>query len=677
MAGYAQSRCGARSGAVLLALDAVYLELVLRLTTDQALFARGSAGGICTALALAMLFAALCSLFKGERAAWRASVVCAALMTVWFLFCALTYDAYKVFMPPDIILSQAGNAARDFGGNVRSTVLKSLPLILLYFLPVIAALPMPRILRRGAHSAARARGRLTLRLALSALALAAAGYLLSNCTVALRAQYASCTYDTAIKEYGAIAALVRPSAGASGTDSFSAVSVSPTPAGEEIDAADDPTASPVAEEEHEEYGLNIMDIDFAAHETSNAKLASLNEYIQRVEPTRKNEYTGLFAGKNLILITAEAFSKEVIDPERTPMLYRLATRGIVFEDFYQPAWGGSTSTGEYSFLTGLAPIDPMVMMASRSANMYFTMGNQLRRLGYSSFAYHDGSRTYYSRDLTLPNMGYDSFVGIGNGMEKGLTGGLFPESDKEMMDYTVPIYIESQPFSVYYMTISGHASYAFKSDINDMSVKNQSVTEGLDYSEPVRAYLAANQELEYALESLVGQLEDAGIADDTVIALVPDHYPYGLLPSNAWGGQTGLLEELYGAEATTCRGRDHNAAIIWSACLEDDAPITVSKPVSSIDILPTLSNLFGVEYDSRLLAGRDVFSGEEGLVFWNDGCWLTEHGYYDTHQRAFTPTEGAEAADEEYITRVSATVADRLSLSRIIENEDYYGFLFN
>lgn len=187
MAVNAQSRCGARSGAVLLAFDAVYLELVLRLTTDQTLFVRGSAGGLCTALALALLFAALCSLFKGERAAWRASVVCAALMTVWFLFCALTYDAYKVFMPPDIILSQAGNAARDFGGNVRSTVLKSLPLILLYFLPVIAALPMSRILRRGAHSAARARGRLTLRLALSVLALAAAGYLLSNCTAALRA----------------------------------------------------------------------------------------------------------------------------------------------------------------------------------------------------------------------------------------------------------------------------------------------------------------------------------------------------------------------------------------------------------------------------------------------------------------------------------------------------------
>lgn len=583
-------------------------------------------------------------------------------------------------MPPDIILSQAGNAARDFGGNVRSTVLKSLPLILLYFLPVLAALPLPRLLRRGAHSAARARGRLTLRLTAAALALAAAGYLLSNCTPALRAEYSTCTYDTAIRDYGALGALARSVTGAGKSDGFSAAApLTPTPssAPRETDGGTGGGTTGTAPAETTDYGFNVMEIDFAAHETSNARLSSLNEYIQRVEPTRKNEYTGLFKGKNLILITAEAFSKEVIDPERTPMLYRLATRGIVFEDFYQPAWGGSTSTGEYSFLTGLAPVDPMVMMSSRSSNMYFTMGNQLLRLGYNAFGYHDGTYTYYSRNLTLPNMGYPDFVGIGNGMEKGLTGGLFPESDKEMMDYTVPLYIDAQPFSVYYMTISGHASYSFKSDINDMSVKNRSVTEGLDYSEPVCAYLAANQELEYALESLVTQLENAGIADDTVIALVSDHYPYGLLPSNAWGGQTGLLEELYGSEATSCRGRDHNAAIIWSGCLENDAPIVVSKPVSSIDILPTLSNLFGVEYDSRLLAGRDVFSGEEGLVFWNDGCWLTEHGYYDTHRRAFTPAEGADAADEEYIARVGATVSDRLSLSRVIENEDYYGFLFD
>lgn len=664
----------ARVGAALLAADIVYLELMLRITTQQPFFSAGVPGGLCTALSAALLLGALCCLIRGERRAWRAELIVCAVMTVWFLFCCLTYDAYKVFMPPDIIVSQAGNAARDFGGNVVSTIVKSLPIILLYFLPLIASLVLARIAPRGAHARVPARGRLPLRLGLGAVAMLAAGLLLSNCTAALRAQYAVYTYDSAMKNYGAVAALVRsalPSGDKSTAEFSSSAALSPTPTAEP-----DPTA-PVdaAEPEETDYGENIMDIDFDAHETSKAKLKSLGEYVQSIEPTKKNRYTGMFEGKNLILITAEAFSKEVIDPERTPTLYRLATRGIVFEDFYQPAWGGSTSTGEYSFLTGLAPMDAMVMMSSRSANMYFTMGNQLKRLGYNSFGYHNGNYNYYSRNLTVPNMGYDSFVGIGNGMENGLTGGLFPESDKEMMDYTVPLYIDSQPFSVYYMTISGHASYSFKDGINDMSAKNRALTENLDYSEPIQAYLAANMELEYALDSLVTQLETAGLADDTVIAIVPDHYPYGLLPSNAWGGQTGLLEELYGHPSDTCQQRDHNAAIIWCGELEKDAAVTVSVPVSSIDILPTLSNLFGVEFDSRLLAGRDALSEQAGLVFWNDSCWVTEKGYYNTHERTFYPAEG-ESADEAYIEQMKAVVADRLNLSRIIENEDYYGFLF-
>lgn len=663
----------ARVGAALLAADMLYLELILRLTTQQPLFVPGVAGGLCTALGAAAAFAAGCCLIKREESAWRASLAVCTVMTVWFLFCCLTYDAYKVFMPPDIILSQAGNAARDFGSNVVSTIVKSLPVIILYFAPLVLAVIAAHLASRGEHARMRPRARLPVHLLLAAVGLFAAGLLLSNCTATLRAQYSVYTYDSAMKNYGAVSALVRsafPGGDKSAADFSSAKAPSPAP-------SDTPDTTEVAENTPVviEYGYNVMDIDFSAHETSRAKLAALNDYVQSIEPTRKNEYTGIFEGKNLIMITAEAFSKEVIDPERTPTLYRLATRGIVFEDFYQPAWGGSTSTGEYSFLTGLAPMDAMVMMSSRASNMYFTMGNQLKRLGYSSFGYHNGNYNYYSRNLTVPNMGYDSFVGIGNGMENGLTGGLFPESDKEMMDYTVPLYIDSQPFSVYYMTISGHASYSFKDGINDMSAKNRAVTENLPYSEPVQAYLAANMELEYALESLVTQLEAAGIADDTVIAIVPDHYPYGLLPSNAWGGQTGLLEELYGHPSDSCRERDHNAAIIWCGALEKDEPIHVTVPVSSIDILPTLSNLFGVEYDSRLLAGRDALSEQAGLVFWNDSCFLTDKGYYDTHKRTFYPAEGVEVS-EEYVAEMQSVVADRLNLSRIIENEDYYGFLF-
>lgn len=419
-----------------------------------------------------------------------------------------------------------------------------------------------------------------------------------------------------------------------------------------------------------------MDLDFSGV-VKPAQAVALSQYIQSRTPTEKNAFTGMFAGKNLILISAESFSKELIDPELTPTLYRMANKGIVFEEFYQPAWGGSTSTGEYSWLTGLAPTDPMTMMLSSGKNLYFTMGNQLQRLGYFSRAYHDSTYDYYSRNITHKNLGYSEYYGVGNGLEEGLTRGEFPHSDKEMIDFTLPQYIGEQPFSVYYMSVSGHPSYGFSSDTNDMAMKNRAVTENLPHSATVNAYIACNLELEYAMESLLRQLENAGIAENTVIALVPDHYPYGLSPGSAWSSGSGnALAELFGYLPDTPWKRDHNAAIIWCASLEklEEAP-RVKGPVSSLDILPTLSNLFGLEYDSRLLAGSDVFSGAERLVFWNDYSWVTEKGTYSAHGNVFTPAEGLDV-DKDYIERIHAEVRNRINLSWTISYFDYYRLLF-
>ena len=95
-----------------------------------------------------------------------------------------------------------------------------------------------------------------------------------------------------------------------------------------------------AETMPEKYGQNIMEIDFdrLSKESDNPVISEIHSYVNSLKASSKNKYTGKFKGKNLIMITAEAFSKEVIDPERTPTLYRLANNGIVFEDYYQPYW---------------------------------------------------------------------------------------------------------------------------------------------------------------------------------------------------------------------------------------------------------------------------------------------------------------------------------------------------
>ena len=655
----------------------LYLELLLRATCSLPLWYDGLPGALCCAFAFASAAALICFLPRGSRASRILCLFFMELFILWYVIAFFMDNSYGFFMSPTIIAQETGNVVTDFGGNVVNAIVRGLPMILLYHVPVLLFPLFCRLLPWGAGKRRRA----LLLSAVLIVVFAVGSYGLHNRSAELRARYqARHTYDSAVRSFGLLTALTHEVTAPLRSDKTDFVfeppaETEPAAPAVQTEAAVPDEPEPSSPELEGKTGPNVMEIDFS-RATSPSQVVSLSEYIQTRQPTMKNEYTGMFAGKNLILITAEAFSKEVIDPGRTPTLYRMANRGIVFEDFYQPSWGGSTSTGEYSWLMGLAPTNSMTMMYSYNKNLYFTMGNQLQRLGYFSRAYHNGSYNYYDRDWTHQNLGYAEYYGVGNGLEEGLTAGLFPNSDVEMIEYTLPQYLSHQPFSVYYMTISGHASYGFSEATNDMAVKHQAETEKLPNSETVNAYLACNMELEYAMKSLLNGLEKAGILDDTVIVLVPDHYPYGLTPSAAWGNQGNPLVDLYGFDPKTQWQRDHNAALLWCGSLEKlDEPIRVSGPVSSLDILPTLSNLFGLEYDSRMMAGSDVFGGAERLVFWNDYSWLTEEGSYDAKSNTFTPAAG-KTVDAAYVERIHAEVRNRVNLSWIISEYDYYGQLF-
>ena len=393
------------------------------------------------------------------------------------------------------------------------------------------------------------------------------------------------------------------------------------------------------------YEPNIMDTDFEklAVESSDPARA-ISEYVTTLTPSLKNAYTGLFKGKNLILICAEAYNDSFVSRELTPTLWRMTHEGFYFSDFYQPAWGGSTSTGEFSMLFGLAPQNSSnTILQTQNSNNYFTMGNQLQRLGYSSWAFHNGTNTYYGRDKTHKNLGYDEWIAMGSGLEE-LSGGKYL-NDEEMFDVTMDLYLDRQPFSVYYMSVSGHAPYSNPGDSKVVShiekVKKVLGDHYDDYSQNTINYICYQMVLDDALHLMIRRLEKAGIAEDTVIAMTGDHYPYGLRGAE-WGNSIDNIENLYGHEAQTPWGLDKTGCVIWSECLEKsckDMAVEIDTPAYSLDMLPTLSNLFGLEYDSRLLIGRDVFSGQMPLVLWNNGSWITERGRYNARTGAYEPAE--------------------------------------
>lgn len=421
-------------------------------------------------------------------------------------------------------------------------------------------------------------------------------------------------------------------------------------------------------EETEEIKYNVLDIDFdkLINEEENSMVKSMHEYFKNVTPTKQNEYTGMFKGKNLIYITAEGFDKIAIDESLTPTLYKIANNGFVFENYYQPLFTVSTSDGEYMFLNSLIPKEG-VWSFYRSSNIYmpFGVGNVFKREGYSTVnAYHDHTYTYYNRDKSHPNLGFDKYIGCGNGLEELINCKTWPESDVEMINATVDDYINSDNFMTYYMTVSGHLNYTFTG--NYISYKNKDLVKDLPYTDHVKAYLAANIELDRAIESLINKLKEKGKLDDTVIVISPDHYPYGL--------KTSELNEISDTDRSDKFEMFHTSLILYNSEIKENVKVT--KYVSSIDVLPTIYNLFGIKYDSRLLMGRDALSDAEGLVILSDRSFINEFGSYNSITGKYTKFK--EDVSNDYIEKLNHEVYQRFTMSSLLLYEkngvylDYY-----
>lgn len=657
----------------------LYYELLLRIALGEKVFSYFFYV-LFFSLSAGFLFYSLCHLFKKPKAVRVATICVLAFFAVLFLVEFFCKQFFTFFMGLSVMFQSAGEMMRSYFGVAVSLVLKSFHIVLLYFVPLAVycfvfrepiSRRVPPLLSRIAPAVA----------CVLCYGIAMLGVLISHSGIVTCREYYTSEFNITESSlrFGLVTGfrldaqyLVFGTPKAKTPDDPVAPVVDPTTPSSNVSSSD---IAPI------DYGENKMDIDFDAliANTSDETLISMHKYFAAQPATKKNKYTGMFKGKNLIVITAEAFSHYVIDKDRTPTLYRLATKGIHFTNYYQPAWGVSTSDGEYSHLMGIVPKAGVnSMKASANNNVYFTLGNQMTRLGYLSLAYHNNSNTYYGRNLTHPNLGYSKFIAIGSGLE-GLDK-VWPRSDLQMMEHSVSDYINSdKPFNIYYMTVSGHAEYNFSG--NMMAYRNKAAVADLPYSDPCKAYLACNMELEYAMKYLVEQLEAAGKADDTVIVLTADHYPYGLeTESSDKNEKYKYINELAGHKIDTNAELHKNALIIWSGSLEKEDPIVVDDPVYSLDILPTVSNLFGLEYDSRLLAGRDVFSNAAPLVLFRNYSWITDRGYYNASSKTFTPADGAGFTGEEdqnaYIKSISSIVKNKVTYSKYILEKNYYNLLF-
>lgn len=413
-------------------------------------------------------------------------------------------------------------------------------------------------------------------------------------------------------------------------------------------------------EEEIKYEYNNLDIDFdnlIANE-SNSTIKTMHEYFKNETGTLQNAYTKYFEGKNLILFMAESFNEIAVREDLTPTLYKLVNSGFKFNNFYTPTIS-STIGGEFQELTGLVAASGFLSPWKSGENYFpFGLATAFQDLGYNTFAYHNHTYTFQSRNKYLAALGFDNYLGCRNGLEDRINCNQWPESDVEMIKTTFADYKNSEePFMVYYVTVSGHGDYGF--NYSAMARKHKDEVQDLDYSEKPLAYLAAQIELDKALELLINNLEENGLLEDTVIALVGDHYPYYLSLDE--------VNEIASYKKDSVIEINRSNFILWNSEMDT---VKVDKVGSQIDVLPTIYNLFGVNYDSRLIIGKDILSTEPGLAIFGNSSWVSDKGSYFASTNKFVPKD--EEVDEEYIKYMNKVVSNKITMSKYIMTYDYY-----
>lgn len=409
---------------------------------------------------------------------------------------------------------------------------------------------------------------------------------------------------------------------------------------------------------------NETDIDFNSlyNNETNSNIKSLHQYFMNQPATITNEFTGMFKDKNVIFIIAESLDEIAIDKDLTPTLYKLKNEGISFNNYFSPKYPASTADGEYMLEWGILPIlSDVYSLIDMVYNVNpYLLPRQLKNLGYSTYAYHDYFGYYNHRKQYFSTLNFNMTRYCQDGIK--MTCDRFHGSDIDMMEQTIGDYINQDKFFAYYITLSGHGSY---DSSNFVANKHLSKLSGYNYPSSLKYYIAANIDFDLAMEKLISQLESANKLDDTLIVVSSDHSPYYLTDY-----QMNIRSSV---DRSNNFDRNRGSLLIYNSKLPKK--YSIDKYAMNIDVLPTVLNMLGIQYDSRLIIGKDIMaSNNEGLVVFPDRSWVNNTGSYSVSTGTFTPF--VDNVDDKYVSKINVEVNEKFQVSSSMQYNNYYKYVF-
>lgn len=397
---------------------------------------------------------------------------------------------------------------------------------------------------------------------------------------------------------------------------------------------------------------------------ANIDYKTLNNYFMSRNITDKNEYTGMFEGKNLIVIMMESVNNILLDENIYPNFAKLYKNGWYWENAYSPRNSCSTGNNEMTGMISLYSIyrtcTANVYMNNKYEESIFGLFNNK---GYTTTSYHDYTEKYYYRSTIHKNMGSSKYYGVSDlGISYNNEYKEWP-SDVSLMDKSSEIFTQNSPFMAWITTVSPHQPYYSDSELSKIYYDSFANT---GYPSNVKRYMSKLKVLDDSLGELLKILEEKGILDDTVIVLYADHYPYGLTNSD--------ISKVLGDGINKYNEVDRTPFVIYNSKM---TPKTYSEYTSYVNVLPTVANLFNLDYDPRLYMGTDLLSSSyQNRVVFADGSWQTPVGFYYASTGRMSYFNDARYTNDE-IVNINTDVDNMIKYSNLAIKTNYFEHLFN
>ena len=402
--------------------------------------------------------------------------------------------------------------------------------------------------------------------------------------------------------------------------------------------------------------------EIAQNET-NKKYSNLNNYFLSQKVTDFNEYTGMFEGKNVVVVLMESVNHAIINEEYYPNFYKLYSEGWHWDNNYSPRNSCATGNNEFSAMTGLYSIYNTCTSNVYRKNTYFeSIFGLFNDKGYNTTSMHNFVEWYYYRKTIHPNMGSTYYGADKLGIKTAGYYGEWP-SDIEFFEKALNIVLNddsNEPWMTWLTTVTSHQPYSNSSTYGDLYKDD---FKKLGYSTSVSRYLSKLKVLDDAFGLMLQKLEEAGELENTVIVALADHYPYGLNKSQISEMIKYDLSD-YDIEKTPL--------VIYSPGM---TPKSFDAYSSYVNLVPTIANLMNLNYDPRLYMGSDLLGEDyESIVVFADGSWKNEKAYYNASTSKIK-YYGEDVYTSEEILDINNKVSLQISMSSSAIKNNYFKYL--